>query len=94
MKILIDIPEELYDEIIHDEACGLNELTRAIANGTPLPKGHGTISIDKVKEFKEEVESKYDNSVNSWDEKGEGRNEMICEVLEMLDELIESEDKE
>lgn len=43
MKIVIDIPKELYEEIICDEACGLNEITRAIANGTLLPKGHGRL---------------------------------------------------
>ena len=37
MKIVIDIPEELHDEIIHDESCGLHELTRAVAKGTLIP---------------------------------------------------------
>lgn len=36
MKLIIDIPEEEYDLIVNDEACGLNVLTRAIAKGTPL----------------------------------------------------------
>ena len=43
MRIVIDIPEELYEEIISRDDCGLHELTRAIANGTPLPKGHGDL---------------------------------------------------
>ena len=43
MQIVIDIPEEEYEEIIYSEDCGLHTLTRAIANGTPLPKGHGKI---------------------------------------------------
>ena len=43
MKIVIDIPEAEYELIVNDEACGLNVLTRAIANGTPLPKGHGEL---------------------------------------------------
>ena len=46
MQIVIDIPEAEYDLIVNDEACGLNVLTRAIANGTPLPKGHGDL-IDR-----------------------------------------------
>ena len=46
MHIVIDIPEEVYEEIINSEDCGLHELTRAIANGVPLSKGHGAL-IDK-----------------------------------------------
>ena len=37
MKLIIDIPEEEYEFIVNDEACGLHYLTRAIANGTPIP---------------------------------------------------------
>lgn len=36
MQIVIDIPEEEYEDIINSEDCGLHRLTRAIANGTPL----------------------------------------------------------
>lgn len=44
MQIVIDIPEEEYEDIINSEDCGLHRLTRAIANGTPLPKGHGDLT--------------------------------------------------
>ena len=51
MQIVIDIPEEEYEEIINSEDCGLHILTRAIAKGTPLPKGHGRlIDISKIEE--------------------------------------------
>ena len=47
MKIVIDIPEEVKHEVY---ACGLwlcprdeEQLINAIMNGTPLPKGHGTL---------------------------------------------------
>ena len=43
MKLVIDIPKEEYDEILSSEDCGLHTLTRAVANGTPLPKGHGRL---------------------------------------------------
>ena len=50
MKIVIDIPEEEYEEIVSSEYCGLHTLTRAIARGTPLPKGHGRlIDADMLK---------------------------------------------
>ena len=37
MKLIIDIPEEEYELIVNDEACGLHYLTRAVYNGTPIP---------------------------------------------------------
>lgn len=43
MEIVIDMPDEEYEDIINSEDCGLHELTRAIANGTVLPKGHGRL---------------------------------------------------
>ena len=43
MHIVIDIPKEEYEKIINNEDCGLHELTRAIANGIPLPKEHGRL---------------------------------------------------
>lgn len=48
-QIVINIPDEEYEEIMCDEACGLNTLTRAIAQGKVLPKGHGRlIDVDKL----------------------------------------------
>lgn len=43
MQIVINIPEAEYDLIVNNEACDLNVLTKAIANGTLLPKGHGKL---------------------------------------------------
>lgn len=43
VKLIIEIPIAEYELIVGDEACGLNPLTRAIAHGTPLPKGHGRL---------------------------------------------------
>ena len=49
IELVIKIPEAEYDLIVNDEACGLNVLTRAIAHGTPLPKGHGALKdFDKI----------------------------------------------
>ena len=51
MKLIIDIPEEIYNN-----ACAANNtwnmrmagfVCSAIANGTPLPKGHGRILDEK-----------------------------------------------
>ena len=43
MRLVIDITEEEYEEILSSEDCGLHTLTRAVANGTQLPKGHGRL---------------------------------------------------
>ena len=44
MRIVIDIPEEIYKHI-QEEQWLPNRLLieKAIANGTPLPKGHGRL---------------------------------------------------
>lgn len=44
MKIVIDIPEELYNNI--QKGCGIYPyrlVYDAMRNGTPLPKGHGCL---------------------------------------------------
>jgi len=47
MKLIIDIPEELYRDIKEHGLCGhcsdREIVSEAISNGTPLPKGHGRL---------------------------------------------------
>lgn len=44
MQIVIDIPEEKYNYVKNQVAEGIdNPLKVYIANGTPLPKGHGRL---------------------------------------------------
>ena len=45
MKLIIDIPEEKFSIIKNKMYCGIYDpdLYKAIANGTPLPKGHGRL---------------------------------------------------
>ena len=53
MKILIDIPEEVYEcclpfkgaNIVSNDCNYLPEMTYSIANGIPFPKGHSFIAI-------------------------------------------------
>ena len=54
IELVIKIPEAEYELIVNDEACGLNILTRAIANGTPLPKGHGRL-IEVTNQLEQEL---------------------------------------
>ncbi len=50
MKIVIDIPKEEYELVQHGNKSYTTELVlmNAVAEGTPLPKGHGRI-IDESK---------------------------------------------
>ena len=64
MQIVIDIPKEIYNS-----ACATNNVwdmrmagfvCSAIANGTPLPKGHGRIvDISQIEYLKAIHEAKY-----------------------------------
>lgn len=56
MKIVIELNEEVYDEILNGienaeiAGVGLGDLSIALKNGTPLPKGHGRlIDADALK---------------------------------------------
>ena len=58
MKIVIDITEEDYNFIKKQVADGItNPLKICIANGTPLPKGHGDlVDLKKMIDYYDEVE--------------------------------------
>lgn len=47
MKLIIDIPEDIYNDanilILKD----FPELKKAIINGTPLPEGHGRFETER-----------------------------------------------
>lgn len=53
MKIVIDIPEDIYNEIkegLYDK--NLRKMAIAIGNGTPIPNGHGRlIDADALMEY-------------------------------------------
>lgn len=47
MKVVIDIPEEDYKDLMNEEwISALNDYQLMIRNGKPLPKGHGDL-IDR-----------------------------------------------
>lgn len=41
MKIVIDIPDQMYERVLDGTYCGT--LYEELKNGTPLPKGHGRL---------------------------------------------------
>jgi len=71
MKIVIDIPEDVYtrlfdngiqdNEIATDDIC---EMARALRLGTPLPKGHGRLidADELIQDIKDDSQLYYFNS--------------------------------
>lgn len=48
MKLVIDIPEEIYPNVKKDYLYDTEVIVNAFKNGIPLPKGHGRL-IDESK---------------------------------------------
>ena len=50
MEIMIKLDDELYNEIL-SRKYSKTRLEKAVANGTPLPKGHGRlVDLDNIEE--------------------------------------------
>ena len=66
IELVIKIPEEIYDEILNGienaeiAGVGLGDLSIALKNATPLPKGHGALKDEK--DLITKVELNYRNS--------------------------------
>ena len=60
MKIVIDIPDDIYSAIVKQyrkdkELQTRDNLYKAIVNGTPIPKGHGDL-IDRKELLKQPID--------------------------------------
>ena len=85
MQIVIDIPKEKYDLCKKWKPSERNELQEAVANGTPLPKGHGRlIDADAVK-------GKYPLMENDF---GMTFNEGIHRAIDSMQTIIEADKAE
>ena len=68
IELVIKIPEELY-EAYKDRPpmlgdAGIDMIAQSIANGVPLPKGHGRlIDTDELKKHKYHDNNRYENAV-------------------------------
>ena len=67
MKVVIDIDEDYYELIEHDVNINHNDFKpyNIIANGIPLPKGHGDLIILSNDELKENLMN-LDFSCKKW----------------------------
>ena len=61
MKIVIDVPEKIYEDFMNDWV-GSPKILGAVRKGVPLPKGHGRlIDADELKTLSYEVLIDTDN---------------------------------
>lgn len=82
MKIVIDIPKQMYLNAKKDMLCGSDTLVSAIKNGTPLPKGHGDL-IDKGDVL---------HDIDCDEQMRLGKNvEWVCEVIRNAPTIIEAD---
>lgn len=64
MKIIIDIPEYLYKEIVNDEEYGIERVRKAVINGKSLPKNCGRLidADELIQDIKDDSQLCYFNS--------------------------------
>ena len=92
VELVIRIPEEKLSIIKNKMYCGIYDpdLYKAIANGTPLPKGHGRIiDIGKIDEDKIDK----DNPIIGLTINGEYIEAVSLDYLNNLSTIIESDTK-
>lgn len=99
MQIVIDIPELRFKDIqrianVQIESNHFQTAEQIIANGTPLPKGHGDL-IDVNRKI---TVSTYDEQYEEWGEQTltvlEALNKWSDEGVTVKDVIIPAEDKE
>ncbi len=94
MKLIIDIPEDMYNDANILIVKNLPELKKAIANGKPLPKGHGRlIDADKFIENYEESAQFTMTLLPQYANEIKERTDEICTDIENAPTIIEA-DKE
>jgi len=93
MQIVIDISEKMYEELKYLNVHGFTTaVEEAVANGTPLPKGHGRLGdLDALKENMENgiraglLEEGYERYTNILD------MDDCVECVEFADTIIEAD---
>ena len=89
---MIDIPKEIYDRCreyrLH---CGEAEvLEGAVANGTPIPKGHGRLG--DLDELEQRISNFVEYDANITDEYTVARQRFIIDGIKQTPTIIEAED--
>jgi len=88
MKVLIEIDDKDYADIMSDSERNLNHYERLIKKGVPLPKGHGRlIDADALVKKMEEREEKLKDDKSMWETAG------VETALDMFAQTIIEADK-
>ena len=66
MKLIIDIPEEIYKNIKDGMWCGNNITSNAIENGIPIPDNATACDIDAIKAEIEELQDEWFKETEGW----------------------------
>ena len=85
MQIVIDVPEARYKDILRIASVQLNERLatpeQIIANGTPLPRGHGRlVDEDEVRDLLYEQEYNYFTELDK-----------VCDTIGEATTLVEAD---
>lgn len=75
MRLVIDIPDSIYNRIVEEDLKGI--MSNAIANGTPLPKGHGRL-IDADALVYEHTIARSTDDGHNWNE--------LCVTKDQIDD--------
>ena len=93
MQIVIDIPEDVYKQCILANSLFEVQLVNYIANGTPLPKGHGRlIDVDSITKDLNTLNSTF--IINKRDDTNPSLYSIDCNAPTIIEADKESEDKE
>ncbi len=86
IELVIKIDEKAYNALTHtkfDANLVVDEMRKSIANGTPLPKGHGKLGdLDALRE-----------EVSSWGMNDYEPSDFI-DAIDQADTIIESDEEE
>ena len=85
MQIIIEIPDEMYQNAKQDMLCGSEIIVNAIKNGTPLPEHYGDL-IDRselLKQYGLENATKYGNK-GAEQQKHSYSTMMMYEIADMI----------
>lgn len=67
MKIVIDIPENVYKKLEHQQYYDVDVICNAILSGTPLPKHHGRlIDADEFHQMLEDMTIRDNDKWFNW----------------------------
>lgn len=103
VELVIKIPEEIYKRIlpyrdfplISNLTTDSLKLTHAVANGTPIPKGHGRIGdLDKLKANIEEYRDTYDRNGDDYEFGKYTAYDMSIDAIDETPTIIEADRSE